>query len=78
MFHGDGIDPGDKVANYFYHPMNTTYNKQAEVEFQLQIGSSVYPQYHIRSLAEAFYSLRTQLLVLQGRVAPISATGFHS
>ena len=61
MFHGDGTDVNDKVANYFYHPMNATYNKDAEVEFQLQLGSAVYPQYPIRSLAEAFYSLRTTL-----------------
>ena len=61
MFHGDGSDINDKVANYCYHPLNATYNKDAEVEHQLQLGSAVYPQYPIRSLAEAFYSLRKTL-----------------
>ena len=41
--------------------MNTTYNKSAEVEFQLQIGSKLFPEYPVQSLAEAFYSLRKTL-----------------
>ena len=41
--------------------MNQVYNKNAEVEFQLQLGSAVYPQYPIRSLAEACCSLRKAL-----------------
>ena len=61
MFHGDGSDSSNKVANYFYHPMIGGYDKDAEVEFQLQLGSAVFPQYPIRSLAEAFYSLRKTL-----------------
>ena len=61
MFHGDGTDAQQKVANFLYHPMHKVYNKKAEVDFQLQLGRAVYPQYPIRSLAEAFYSLRKAL-----------------
>ena len=76
MFHGDGTDANDKVANYLYHPMNATYNKDAEVEFQLQLGSAVYPQYPIRSLAEAFYSLRKTLGITNSGSVNISKRFF--
>jgi hypothetical protein len=33
-------------------------NKQGEFEFQLQLGSKLYPEYPIRSHAEGFYQLR--------------------
>ena len=76
MLHADGTDVNDKVANYFYHPMNATYDKDAEVEFQLQLGSAVYPQYPIRSLAEAFYSLRTTLGITSSGSVNISKRFF--
>ena len=76
MFHGDGSDSSNKVANYFYHPMGATYDKTAEVEFQLQLGSAVYPQYPIRSLAEAFYSLRKTLGIANSGSLNVSKKSF--
>ena len=81
MFHGDGTATNDKVANYFYHPMSNggasaTYKKEGEVEFQLQLGSAVYPQYPIRSLAEAFYSLRKTLGITNSGSVNISKRWF--
>ena len=53
-----------KDWNSFYSPMETyssginssSYN--GEIEFQVQLGSKMYPEYPIRSHAEAFYQLR--------------------
>ena len=36
---------------------NSAYNRNAEVEFQLQIGPKLFPEYPMHSLAEQFYSL---------------------
>ena len=46
------------VCNSFWHPMEATFNFDKEVEIQIQIGSKLYPEYPIRSLAEAYYQLR--------------------
>eukprot|EP00969_Alexandrium_andersonii_P372643 15482176-Alexandrium_andersonii.AAC.1 len=51
----------DKVATYFYHPTQGTYSKCAELEFQLQTGSKLFPEGLMVSLAEAFYSLKETL-----------------
>ena len=37
------------------------YNYSEELQFQMQIGSKMIPEYPIRSLAEAFYHLRKTL-----------------
>jgi hypothetical protein len=51
-----------KEVNNFWHPMGATaYDHSKEVEFQMQIGSKLFPEYPIRSLAEAFYQLRKTL-----------------
>jgi hypothetical protein len=51
-----------KEVNYFWHPMGQTdYDYNKEIEFQMQIGSKLFPEYPIRSLAEAFYQLRKSL-----------------
>jgi hypothetical protein len=46
--------------NTFYHPSSSSplLRKSHDVEFQMQIGSKLYPEYSIRSLGEAFYQLR--------------------
>jgi len=51
------------VCNDFWHPMDdgngtTPYNFDKELEIQIQIGSKLYPEYPIRSIAEAYYQLR--------------------
>ena len=40
---------------------STDYNKNRELNFEMQIGSKKYPEYPMQSLAEAFYQLRKSL-----------------
>jgi len=60
-------DPGISEVNFFYHPMNPTaadtkyYDYNEELEFQIQVGSKLFPEMGIRSLAEAYYQLRKTL-----------------
>jgi hypothetical protein len=42
-------------------PTNGDYNYQKEIELQLQLGSKLFPEYPIRSSAEAFYNLKKGL-----------------
>ena len=48
-------------VNNFWHPMAGTYDHDKELEFECQIGSKKFPEYPIRSSAEAFYQLRKAL-----------------
>eukprot|EP00969_Alexandrium_andersonii_P337869 14932563-Alexandrium_andersonii.AAC.1 len=41
--------------------MQNTYSKRAELAFQLQIGSKLFPACPIVSLAKQFYSLKNTL-----------------
>jgi len=56
----------NKPFNRFYHPMSgqqpadEDYEPDAELEYQIQIGSKQFPEYPIRSTAEAFAQLRKQ------------------
>ena len=58
-----------KEYNNFYHPMYNLnyqdsgyyYNPDLDLEFQLQLGSKLYPEYPCRSLSQAFYYLRKAL-----------------
>ena len=54
---------GRKQWNDFYSPMGeySFWNSDGEFEFQLQLGSKLYPEYPIRSHSEAFYQLRKTL-----------------
>ena len=59
---------GSKEWNDFYSPMydyakvaDNQFNSNGEFEAQLQLGSKLYPEYPIRSHAEAFYQLRKTL-----------------
>jgi len=64
------------VANDFWHPMDnkTGYIFDKELEIQIQIGSKLYPEYPIRSLAEAYYQLRKTIGLHFGN----EAMGIHS
>ena len=64
--------PEDKDWLNFYHPMSavTSYSKAHELEFQIQIGSKLYPEYPIRSLAESFTQLKKSVGIL--------GSNFHS
>jgi hypothetical protein len=57
-----------KSWNDFFHSMggnitdpNQIYDPTKEMEFQIQIGSKLFPEYPMRSVAEVFYQLRKTL-----------------
>lgn len=59
---------GRKAWNDFFSPMSPdnhdgslTHDQNGEFEFQLQIGSKLFPEYPIRSHNEAFYQLKKTL-----------------
>ncbi len=60
-----------KGFNDFYHPSGDylIQRQDKEIEFQIQIGSKLYPEYPIRSVQEAF----TQLTKCLG----INHSAFH-
>ena len=61
-----------KEFNFFYNPgfhAQSLYDSSKGVQFQLQIGSKLYPEYPIWSTQEAFYQLRKTL--------GVHATSFH-
>ena len=58
----------DKPSIKFYHPMeyNVTdgkykHNSSQELEFQIQIGSKLFPEYPVRSISECFSILKQTL-----------------
>ena len=64
------------TVNTFVHPMNGVdyalgeYNWNEELQYQISIGSKLFPEYPCRSLAEAFYQLKKAL--------GIHGSAFHS
>ena len=46
------------------------YSYDLEIEFQIQIGSTMFPEYTVRSAAQAFYELKKAL--------GIASSSFHS
>ena len=65
---GRGEFGGRKVWNDFFSPGNAenlpgilTHGSAQEFEFQLQIGSKLFPEYPIRSHQEAYYQLKKTL-----------------
>ena len=57
-----------KEYNRFYHPSTRTtfsthgnYNPDNDLEFQLQLGSKIFPEYPCKSRTQAFYYLRKAL-----------------
>ena len=48
-----------------------TYNHNLELEYQVQIGSKQFPEYPIRSIAEAFTQLRKTMGILGSTVGNI-------
>ena len=62
-----------KEFNFFYNPSfhaTSPYDSSKDVQFQLQIGSKLYPEYPIWSTQESFYQLRKTL--------GVHSTSFHS
>lgn len=62
-----------KAWNDFFHPMSYSgwnYDQNYEVEYQLQIGSKLFPEYPMRNLQECYYQLR--------KCMGVEASNFHS
>ena len=59
-----------KDFNNFVHPMDGSYDVTKEIEWQIQIGSKLFPEYPCRSVAQTFYELKKCL--------GISSTSFHN
>jgi hypothetical protein len=53
----------DKQAINLYHPMSDqgAYSTPLELEFQIQLGSKLYPEYPVRSVSECFSILKQTL-----------------
>jgi len=53
----------DKQSIKFYHPMevDSAYIGDKELEFQIQLGGKLYPEYPCRSISEAFSILKQTL-----------------
>jgi len=68
-----------KEFNTFYHPMSTVtdnvYNPDKEIEWQVQIGSRLYPEYSVRSNSESYYQLLKCLGILSSSCHSIDITG---
>ena len=59
--HTDTYEPFNKEWAAGYHPMlggGGSYNSAKEIEYQIQLGAKLYPEYPVRSVAEAFAQLR--------------------
>jgi len=71
----------NKPWNGFYHPMGGqdpfgfTYNSNKELEFQVQIGSKQFPEYPIKSAAEAFAQLRKTMGILNSTAYSFDISG---
>jgi hypothetical protein len=77
---------GRKFWNDFFSPMSDNNSEgffghlqEAEFEFQLQIGSKLFPEYPIRSHTEAYYQVKKTLGVQASAVHnfDISATAYR-
>jgi len=73
-YDGDGVASNDttpihKKFNTFVHPMKgpsfakdtAIYDSDKEVQWQIQIGSTMFPEYPVRGIAETFYQLKKSL-----------------
>ena len=50
-----------KKKSNFYHPMLGNYDFKKELEYQIQIGSKMIPEYPVRSLVQSIYELKKSL-----------------
>ena len=76
--HTDTYEPFNKEWAAGYHPMlagdGLYYNSAEEIEYQIQLGAKLYPEYPVRSVAEAFAQLRKTVGLNYGHHA-IDLTG---
>ena len=64
----EGYEYADKEYCRFYHPHQShtpldegIYDKDKDLEFQIQLGSKLYPEYPCNSITQCFYHLRKAL-----------------
>ena len=62
-------------VNRFWHPMEGTYDFAKELQFELQLGSKKWPEYPMKSQAEAFYQLRKTMGILGSAYHSLDITG---
>ena len=71
-------DATHKEWNDFNHPMDNDvdlhYNKGYELEYQIQIGSKLFPEYPVRSLSESYAQLKKCLGILGSNFHSVSVT----
>ena len=71
-------DATHKEWNDFNHPMdnetNLQYDKGYELEYQIQIGSKLFPEYPVRSLSESYAQLKKCLGILGSNFHSVSVT----
>ncbi|MFM7989482.1 MAG: hypothetical protein ACKPKO_60230, partial [Candidatus Fonsibacter sp.] len=74
-----------KEWNDLYSPIFEEFNNltskqknvQGEIEMQLQIGSSLYPEYRIRSHSETYYNLKKTLGIRSNVVHNFDISGIE-
>ena len=64
-------------VNRFWHPMEGTYDFAKEIQFELQLGSKKWPEYPLKSQAEAFYQLRKTMGILGSAYHSLDITGIE-
>jgi len=71
-------DPTHKEWNDFNHPMdnetNLLYDKGYELQYQIQIGSKLFPEYPVQSVSESYAQLKKCLGILGSNFHSVSIT----
>ena len=74
FFQSTDTDATHKEFNDFNHPMDNAtglkYDSDYEIEYQIQIGSKLFPEYPVKSISEAFAQLKKTLGII--------GSNFHS
>ena len=78
FYQSTDTDATHKEWNDFNHPMdnetNLLYDKGYELEYQIQIGSKLFPEYPVRSLSESYAQLKKCLGILGSNFHSVSVT----
>jgi len=76
LYRANSTEAQDKEWLNFYHPMEVvgSYSKAHELEFQVQIGARIFPEYPIRSLSESYTQLKKAVGILGSNFHSLSIT----
>lgn len=78
FYQSTDTDATHKEWNDFNHPMdneaNALYDKGYELEYQIQVGSKLFPEYPVRSLSESYAQLKKCLGILGSNFHSVSVT----